>query len=78
MEFFMNPKREEIESFSSKIISLTSTGDVGYIDAITEYCENVGLEIDVAAKLITPFIKSKIAEEAMKNNLIEKIPVLPI
>jgi Phage late-transcription coactivator len=74
----MNPKHEEMESFSSKIISMTSAGDIGYIDAITEYCENVGLEVDIAAKLITPFIKSKIAEEAMRNNLIEKIPVLPI
>lgn len=69
---------EEMEAFSSKIISIASQGDVGYIDAITEYCENVGLEIDIAAKLITPFIKSKIAEEAMRNNLIEKVPMLPI
>jgi hypothetical protein len=73
-----NPKLEEMEAFSSKIMLMTSKGDVSYIDAITEYCENVGLEIDIAAKLITPFIKSKIAEEAMKNNLIEKVPMLPI
>lgn len=73
-----NPKIEEMEAFSSKIISITSKGDVTYIDAITDYCENVGLEIDIAAKLITPFIKSKIAEEAMRNNLIEKVPMLPI
>lgn len=73
-----NPKLEEMEAFSSKIMIMASKGDVSYIDAITEYCENVGLEIDIAAKLITPFIKSKIAEEAMKNNLIEKVPMLPI
>lgn len=71
-------KIEEMELFSSKIISLVEKDKIGYIDAITEYCEVVGLEVDVAAKLITPFIKSKIAEEAMKYNLIEKIPMLPI
>ncbi len=67
-----------MELFSSKIISLVEKDDIGYIDAITEYCQSVELEIEIAAKLITPFIKSKIAEEAMKNNLIEKIPMLPI
>lgn len=71
-------KIEEMELFSSKIISLVEKDKIGYIDAITEYCEVVGLEVDVAAKLITPFIKSKIAEEAMHYNLIEKIPMLPI
>ena len=71
-------KFEEMELFSSKIISLAEKDKIGYIDAITEYCESIGLEVDVAAKLITPSIKAKIAEEAMKNNMIEKIPVLPI
>jgi hypothetical protein len=71
-------KFEEMELFSSKIISLAEKDKIGYIDAITEYCESIGLEVDVAAKLITPSIKAKIAEEAMKNNMLEKIPVLPI
>lgn len=71
------PNIEEIEKFSKIIIGLVEKDDIGYIDAITEYCESVGLEIDVAAKLLTPAITSKITEEARNLNLIEKSPVLP-
>lgn len=74
----MSPKLDEMEKFSKRIIELVEKDNIGYIDAITEYCQDVGLEMEVAAKLITPFIVSKITEEAMSNNLIEKIPVLPI
>lgn len=71
-------KVEEKERFSKIIIDLVKKDNIGYIDAITEYCENVGLEIETAAKLATPFIISKISEEARENNLLEKVPVLPI
>jgi len=74
----MSPKIEEKENFSRIIMDIVNKDNISYIDAITEYCQNVGLEIDVAAKLITPFILSKITEEARDNNLIEKSPVLPI
>lgn len=72
------PKMEEMEKFSRKIIELVEVDKIGYIDAITEYCENVSLEIEIAAKLLTPFILSKVSEEARNQNLIERIPVLPI
>lgn len=72
------PKFEEMETFSKQIISLAERDKIGYIEAITEYCESVGLEIEVAASLITPFLVSKISDEARKSNLIEKSPVLPI
>lgn len=74
----MNPKLEEKEKFSKIIIDLVKKDNIGYIDAITEYCENIGLEVEVAAKLATPFIISKISEEARKSNMLERIPVLPI
>lgn len=72
----MNPKLEEKQKFSQIIIDIVTKDKIGYIDAITEYCELVGLEIEVAAKLITPAILAKIADEARKNNMIEKYPVL--
>lgn len=72
------PNIEEKEKFSKYIMYIVEKDNISYIDAITEHCENIGLELEVAAKLITPSIISKISEEAMKNNLIEKYPVLPI
>jgi hypothetical protein len=73
----ISPNVEEKEKFSKKIISLVEQDNISYIEAITEYSEAIGLEIDIAAKLITPSIVAKIAEEAMRDNLIEKHPVLP-
>jgi len=72
------PKFEEMETFSKQIITLAERDRISHIEAITEYCESVGLEIEVAASLITPFLVSKISDEARKSNLIEKSPVLPI
>lgn len=72
----IQPKIEEMEKFSDHIMYIVNTDKVSYIDAITEYCEMIGLEIEIASKLITPFLLSKITEEAAKNNLIEKAPVL--
>jgi hypothetical protein len=74
----VKPKLEEMETFSRSIIDLVEKDRIGYIDAITEHCEQIGLEVEIAAKLITPFIVSKVSEEARRNNLIERIPVLPI
>lgn len=71
------PNLDEIEKFSRIIIGIVEKDGIGYIDAITEYCESIGLEIDVAAKLLTPAITSKITDEARNLNLIEKSPVLP-
>ena len=72
------PKFEEMESFSTKIIHLAERDKLSYIETITEYCESVGLEVEVAATLITPMLVSRISDEARSQNLIEKSPVLPI
>ena len=72
------PKFEEMESFSRAIISLAENDRLSYLEAVTEHCEKIGLEIEIAATLITPHLVSKISEEARRNNLIEKSPVLPI
>ena len=72
------PKFKEMESFSLEVISLAERDKIGYIEAVTEYCQTIGLEIEIAASLITPTLVSKISEEARKQNLIQRIPVLPI
>lgn len=52
--------------------------DLSLIDAIVAHCEETGFEIEMAATLLTPPIKSKIAEEAQELNLMKKSPRLPI
>ncbi len=72
----VNPTIEEKEKFSKTIISLVEKDKISYIDAITEYCSSIELEIDIAAKLLTPSIIAHVSEEAMKSNLIPKYPTL--
>lgn len=69
-------KMDEIERFSIKITEIVEQDKISYLDAITEYCESIGLEVEIAAKLLSPVIKAKIEEEALNYNLIEKHPVL--
>lgn len=72
------PNIEEIESFSDIINDLVDNDNISYIEAVTEYCDMSGVEIELAAKLLTPMILSKINEEAYLKKLITRTPMLPI
>lgn len=72
------PNYDEIENFSLRIIEIVKTDGISYIDAVTEYCEKSGIEIDMAAKLISSSIKSNIFNEAIDSKLIKKQARLPI
>lgn len=56
--------REEISEFTDKIEDLVYMKDTSYMDAIILYCEESGFEIELAAKLISESMKSKIRIEA--------------
>lgn len=72
------PTRQEVKEFSEVIEELHTKLGIGYMDAITHYCEDTGLEIEIAATLITPALKSKIREEAQEVNLLKKTSKLPL
>lgn len=74
----MKPTIEEKQVFSEQIMKLVSDTGLEYIEAIVEYCEQTGLDVETAAILITPALKSKIADEASSINLIERFSKLPI
>lgn len=56
------------------------TAGIPYIDAICDYCEKNGLEVEVAGEIIrrSPVLKAKIYEEAEQMNLVERQVRLPI
>lgn len=64
--------REEITTFSFKIEEIVEEKDVSYMDAILLYCEQTGFEIEVAAKLISSSLKSKIKIEAENLHFLPK------
>lgn len=73
------PTKEEVKKFSYEIDRLVSVTGYTYLEAIVEHCNNTGLEIEVAATLLTTELKSKIERQALEQNqLKEKLNRLPI
>lgn len=66
------PTKDEITTFSLKIENLVSEKNIPYMDAIVLHCESTGLEVELAAKLISGALKSKIQLEAEELNFLPK------
>jgi hypothetical protein len=66
------PTKDEITTFSLKIENLVSEKNIPYMDAIVMHCESTGLEIELAAKLVSGALKSKIQLEAEELNFLPK------
>jgi hypothetical protein len=64
--------KEEITDFSMKIEDIVWMKDVSYMDAIILYCEETGFEVELAAKLISGVLKSKIKIEAESLHFLPK------
>ena len=70
--------RDEIKDFSILIEKLATDNHLGLMDAICHHCKETGLEVEVAATLISSALKAKIRDEAQLLNLIKKNSKLPI
>lgn len=66
------PTKEEVTNFSIHIETLVERKGIPYMDAIILHCEETGLEVEVAAKLISSTLKSKIQTEAESLNFLPK------
>ena len=67
----MDSKDEQL-AFSLNIERLAREKNLCYIDTIIYYCENTGLEMDIAAKMIAGTLKSKIELEAIDLHFLPK------
>jgi hypothetical protein len=72
------PTKEEIRDFSMMIKQLSIDKRIGLMDAICHHCKETGLEIEVAATLLSSALKAEIKEEAQDLNLLKKTSKLPI
>jgi Phage late-transcription coactivator len=72
------PTREEKDKFSLMVEDMVARMSISYIDAITEHCSKSGMEMEIAATLINPTLKSKIELEARALNFLPKQDTLPI
>jgi hypothetical protein len=72
------PTREEVKNFSIMVEQLAKDEHLGLMDAICHHCKETGLEIEIAATLLSSALKAKIKEEAQDLNLLKKSSKLPI
>ena len=63
---------DDIMKFSMAIEEMVYMKDIPYIDAVIMYCEETGFEVEVAAKLISGVLKSKIKLEAEDLHFLKK------
>jgi len=75
----MNLKILTQKEFESEIKKIQfDMHPITMIDAILEYCTIKNIEIETAASLVTPRMKSSIEGEAMKLNMIAPKARLPL
>jgi len=72
------PTREEKNEFSEKILMRMQEYDTDCLDAMVTYCEEVGLEMEVAAMLVNDVLKAHLEEAFAELNYLEKSGKLPI
>ena len=65
------PTKHEMLRFSLQIEQFVANTDYTYLEAISEHCKETGLELEVAASLITPNLKAKIHEQADRLNMLK-------
>jgi len=66
------------DKFSMLIETMVRDHRISYLDAIVHWCEENEMEVETAAKLISPLIKEKMLVEAQDANVIKKSARLPI
>ena len=72
LEEALNEKFISKDKFTEDIEKIVLSTKQSYIDAIVTYCEEKGIEIENASKLITKPLKEKIRYEATELNYLKK------
>jgi hypothetical protein len=70
--------KDEMVIFAREIDSIVAETDYNYFEAIIEYCNRTGMEVEVASSLVNNNLKSKIKMDAQDLNLLPKTARLPI
>lgn len=56
-----------ITEFSIHIENIARDNDMSHLEALTHFCETTGAEYESAASMISPTLKQKIYDEAVKQ-----------
>lgn len=74
----MPPTKDERNTFSMMIEDLAYKLRISHLEAVTHYCEENGLEIEVAATLINDTLKSKLEGDGQTLRYLPRGSKLPI
>lgn len=58
--------------FSTDVISLAETHNMGYFECVQYYCQKYDIEIETVKSFITPVLLDKLVDEGEKNNTIKR------
>ncbi len=72
------PSKEEKDLFSKMIDEQAARLGITIMDSVIEYCSKSGMEIEVAATLLSPTLKSNIEMDAMDLHFLPKKSRLPL
>jgi hypothetical protein len=72
------PTKDEMYKFQQEIEALVTETSYNYMEAIIEYCNMTGMEIELASTLVNKELKAKLALVAEELNMIPKSSRLPI
>ena len=72
------PTREEKNEFSEKIMRRMLDLNTDCLDAFVTYCEEVGLEVEVAATLANDILREQLQDAFAELNYIKKSGKLPL
>lgn len=64
--------KEEMREFAKAIEKIVAETEYNHIEAIVEYCNETGLELELAPSLINTNLKAKIESDAQDLNLLPK------
>ena len=68
----MAPSKDEVTTFSFKIETIAKNKSISYMEAVIEYCDEIGLEVEIGAKMISGALKSKIKIKAEELHFLPK------
>jgi Phage late-transcription coactivator len=64
--------------FSLYIEEKVTKEQIGYMDAIIQYCEEIDIDIESISKLVNQSLKDKVQNEAEEQNYIKRRGKLPL
>jgi hypothetical protein len=70
--------RPEKDNFSILIEQRAAENELSCMEAIIDYCEESGLELEVAATLLNQSLKAKVEAEARDLRFLPKTAKLPL